>query len=175
MSKLCVNPNKQNTLWLVFEVSKTFIRLIRVRFSGDLFMDKCIRNEWNPFAWPYVHLSIPILFSEGASAWLGCDILEYTIKLKRGISTPQAHFSLYMRKQAHQCKLENPLYGLKHDANALASRVSQLRLVFFTLVGRFLMGFHNLREAWQMPWPVMPLGVQMWCMWLDFQWICLCQ
>ena len=56
------------------------------------------------------------------------------------------HFSYYMRKHAQSAWLEKPHNDLKPVAAATGSRVSQLRFVCITLVGRFLMGFHNLMK-----------------------------
>ena len=64
----------------------------------------------------------------------------------RGLVRKQGHFSYYMRKHAHSAWLEKPHNDLKPAATATGSRVSQLRFVCITLVGRFLMGFHNLMK-----------------------------
>ena len=56
------------------------------------------------------------------------------------------HFSYYMRKHAQSAWLEKPHNDLKPVAAATGSRVSQLRFVCITLVGRFLMGFRDLME-----------------------------
>ena len=56
------------------------------------------------------------------------------------------HFSYYMRKHAQSAWLEKPHNDLKPAATATGSRVSQLRFVCIMLVGRFLMGFHNLMK-----------------------------